>query len=129
MLGDRLVDRFGQRAVARAGGLIIAAGHGGGAGVPERARGTIAGFAAAGFGVGHPGARPRCSAADELPGLRPGTGLTVLTWLMRVGFVFAPIVVGAIADAFSLRAGLLTVPVAGIVVIALAGVLAASRKR
>ena len=25
-------------------------------------------------------------AADELPGLRAGTGLTVLTWLMRVGF-------------------------------------------
>jgi hypothetical protein len=62
-------------------------------------------------------------AADELPGLRPGTGLTMLTWLMRVGFLGSPIVVGAVADAVSLRAGLLTVPVAGIAVVVLAGVL------
>jgi hypothetical protein len=38
-------------------------------------------------------------------------------------------IVGAIADAFSLRAGLLTVPVAGVVVIALAGVLTKTRRR
>ena len=37
-------------------------------------------------------------------------------------------IVGAIADAVSLRAGLLTVPVAGVVIIALAGVLARPRK-
>jgi hypothetical protein len=39
------------------------------------------------------------------------------------------VIVGAIADAISLRAGLLTVPVAGLVVVALAGVLAGTRKR
>jgi hypothetical protein len=61
--------------------------------------------------------------------MRSGTGLTAVTWLMRVGFVFAPVIVGAIADAISLRAGLLTVPVAGLVVVALAGVLAGTRKR
>ena len=62
-------------------------------------------------------------AADELPGLRAGTGLTVLTWLMRVGFLMSPIVVGAIADAASLRVGLLTVPVAGLAAMLLARVL------
>jgi hypothetical protein len=62
-------------------------------------------------------------AADELPGLRAGTGLTVLTWLMRVGFLGAPLIVGVVADATSLRAGLLTVPVAGAALVVLAGVL------
>jgi hypothetical protein len=89
---------------------------------------VIGGFAAAGFGMATliPAAMQR---ADELPGMRSGTGLTAVTWLMRVGFVFAPVIVGAIADAISLRAGLLTVPVAGLVVVALAGVLAGARKR
>lgn len=66
--------------------------------------------------------------ADELPGLRSGTGLTAVTWLMRVGFVLAPPVVGAIADVASLRVGLLTVPAAGLVVIALGSVLTGARR-
>ncbi len=127
LAGDRLVDRFGQRAVARIGGVIATLGMGAALAFPSQPA-VIGGFAAAGFGVATliPAAMQR---ADELPGLRPGTGLTAVTWLMRLGFVFAPMIVGEIADAFSLRAGLMTVPVAGIVVIALAGVLANSRWR
>ena len=127
VLGDRLVDRFGQRAVARTGGAVAAGGMGAALAFPSMPA-LIAGFAAAGFGVATliPAAMQR---ADELPGLKRGTGLTAVTWLMRVGFVFAPMIVGAVADAFSLRAGLLTVPVAGVVVIALAGVLKKTRRR
>jgi len=127
VVGDRLVDRFGQRAVARAGGVIATTGMGAALAFPSQPA-VIGGFAAAGFGVATliPAAMQR---ADELPGMRSGTGLTAVTWLMRVGFVFAPVIVGAIADAISLRAGLLTVPVAGLVVVALAGVLAGTRKR
>lgn len=65
--------------------------------------------------------------ADSLPGLRRGTGLTAVAWLMRVGFVASPPVVGLIADAAGLRAGLLLVPVAGLLVAMLAGVLSARR--
>ena len=112
LLGDRLVDRFGERAVARAGGLITAAGMGSALAFPSIA-GTIAGFAAAGLGVATliPAAM---HGADQLPGMRPGTGLTVVTWLMRVGFFGAPLIVGVVADATSLRVGLLCVPVAGV---------------
>jgi hypothetical protein len=60
--------------------------------------------------------------------MRPGSGLTAVTWLMRVGFFGAPLVVGVIADATSLRVGLLSVPVAGLVVMALAGALNAQRR-
>ena len=59
-------------------------------------------------------------AADRLPGLRPGSGLTILTWLMRIGFFGAPLLVGLIADATSLRVGLCAVPAAGLAVVLLA---------
>ena len=126
MVGDRLVDRFGERAVARTGGLVTAAGMGLALALPS-VPGTIAGFAAAGLGVATvvPAAM---RAADELPGLRPGTGLTILTWLMRAGFLGAPLIVGVTADATSLRVGLLIVPVAGIAVLVLAGALSARRR-
>jgi MFS family permease len=125
LFGDRLVDRFGQRAVARTGGLLAALGMGGALWVPS-VPATIVGFAFAGFGVATlvPAAM---HGADELPGLRPGTGLTVVSWLMRLGFLLSPPVVGLIADAVGLRLGLLVVPLAGGLVMALAGVLSARR--
>jgi hypothetical protein len=49
----------------------------------------------------------------------------VLTWLMRIGFFGAPLMVGVVADATSLRVGLLAVPIAGVLVVALAGALSA----
>jgi MFS family permease len=126
LTGDRLVDRFGERAVARAGGCLAAAGMGAALAFPN-VPGTIAGFAAAGLGVATviPAAM---HGADQLPGMRPGSGLTAVTWLMRIGFFGAPLVVGIIADATSLRVGLLSVPVAGLVVMALAGALSARRR-
>jgi MFS family permease len=123
LIGDRLVDRFGERRVVRAGGVLAAAGMGAALVFPS-VPGTIAGFAAVGFGVASliPAAMHR---ADQLPGLRPGSGLTVLTWLMRIGFFGAPLIVGVVADATSLRIGLASVPIAGLVAIALAGSLSA----
>ncbi|MFJ8922753.1 MFS transporter [Streptomyces sp. NPDC102415] len=121
VIGDRLVDRFGQRTVARAGGLITAAGMGLALAVPS-VPGTVLGFAAAGFGVATlvPAAMHE---ADELPGLRPGSGLAIVSWLMRLGFLASPPVVGLVTDATSLRVGLLVVPLAGLLAFLLAGVL------
>ncbi|WP_376971982.1 MFS transporter [Arthrobacter sp.] len=127
LAGDRLVDRFGQRAVARAGGATVAAGMGAALLLPS-VPGTIVGFGAAGLGVATlvPAAM---HAADELPGLRPGSGLTIVSWLMRVGFLLSPPVVGAVADATNLATGLLVVPLAGIAVLALSPVLPARIRR
>ncbi|MFH8529816.1 MFS transporter [Streptomyces tendae] len=121
IVGDRLVDRFGQRAVARSGALIAAVGMGLALAVPT-VPGTVLGFAAAGFGVATlvPAAMHE---ADELPGLKPGSGLTLVSWLMRLGFLLSPPVVGLVADATSLRVGLLVVPLAGVLVLLCAGVL------
>jgi MFS family permease len=54
-------------------------------------------------------------AADELPGLRRGTGLAVINWLLRIGFLLSPLLIGVLADATSLRVALLAVVVAGLV--------------
>jgi len=126
VVGDRGVDRFGERAVARGGGLLVAAGMGLALAFPS-VPGTIAGFAVAGLGAATviPAAM---HGADRLPGLRAGSGLTALAWLMRLGFVGAPPIVGMIADATSLRGGLLVVPVAGLAIAAAAGVLNGRRQ-
>jgi MFS family permease len=121
ILGDCLVDRFGQRAVARCGGLIVLAGMGLALSFPTII-GTVTGFGLAGLGVATliPAAM---HAADELPGLRAGAGRTIVSWLLRLGFLLSPPVVGAIADTSSLRLGLVVVPLAGILVIFFARVL------
>jgi MFS family permease len=121
MLGDPLTDRFGQRAVARAGGLIAAAGMTVALLFPS-VPGTIAGFAAVGFGIATliPAAM---HAADELPGLRAGAGLTVVSWLLRLGFLLSPPFIGFLAETEGLRAGLVVAPVAALVAVLLAGAL------
>ncbi|OAV62933.1 MFS transporter [Enteractinococcus helveticum] len=118
---DRFVDRFGQRRVIRTGGIIISVGMGLAIAWPTVPL-TIAGFAAAGFGSSAliPAAY---NAADDIPGLRPGVGLTVVSWFMRLGFLIAPPFVGALSDMLSLRWALLVVPLAGLVTIVLARVL------
>ncbi len=127
IFGDRLVDRFGQRAVARTGGLVVFVGMGVALALPT-VFGTVVGFGLAGLGVATliPAAM---HAADGLPGFRPGTGLTIVSWLLRVGFLVSPPVVGAIADASSLRLGLLVVPVAGLLVMVSSHVLAGTVTR
>lgn len=127
LTGDRVVDRFGQRRVARGGGVLIAVGMGLALAVPSLAT-TLAGFALAGLGVATlvPAVY---AAADELPGLRHGVGLTLVNWLLRIGFLVSPPLVGALADATSLRVGLLPVVLAGVLTLVLGRVLARSVRR
>ncbi|MCZ2858609.1 MFS transporter [Blastococcus sp. VKM Ac-2987] len=112
LAGDRFVDRFGQRRVARAGGALTAVGMGLALAVPSVPT-TLMGFAMAGLGVATlvPAVY---SAADELPGLPHGVGLAVINWLLRIGFLVSPLLVGVLADAISLRFALLTVVLAGL---------------
>jgi MFS family permease len=121
LTGDRLVDRFGQRTVVRAGGALAATGMGAALAMPSVGM-TLAGFAVAGLGPATliPAAM---HTADELPGLPPGTGLTIVSWLLRGGLLLSPPLVGFVADLASLRVGLLTVVAAGLVTVALARVL------
>ncbi len=121
ILGDRMVDRFGERTIAQAGGILLFLGMGTALALPSLP-GTIIGFGCAGLGVATliPAAM---HAADRLPGLKPGSGLTIVSWLLRLGFLLSAPLVGAIADLSSVRYGLLIVPAAGLVVLAFSPVL------
>ncbi|MEV4708294.1 MFS transporter [Actinoplanes sp. NPDC049316] len=112
LLGDRAVDRFGQRTVTRTGGAVAAAGMGFALAFPSVGT-ALAGFALAGLGTATlvPAAM---HTADELPGLPPGAGLTIVSWVLRVGFLASPPLVGLVADHSSLRVGLLSVVIAGV---------------
>ena len=121
LLGDRVVDRFGQRAVVRVGGAMAALGMGFALAFPSVPV-TILGYGVAGLGVATlvPAAM---HAADELQGLGDAVGLTIVSWLLRVGFLLSPPAVGLVADASSLRVALLSVVLAGVAVLALGRVL------
>lgn len=119
--GDPLVDRFGQRKMALYGGALVAAGMLLAILIPTTAT-TIIGYGLAGFGVAT--VIPSVfEAADAMPGLKPGSALTVTSLVLRIGFLASPPLVGVIADASAIRWGLLLVPLAGLVVMALAWVL------
>jgi MFS family permease len=124
LTGDRVVDRFGQRRVALAGGALIAGGMGFALAVPTIAT-TLAGFALAGLGVATliPAVM---HTADEIEGLPDGVGLTIISWLLRAGFLISPPLVGLVADAISLRVALLSVVVAGLGILAFGRVLVAT---
>ncbi|TCI99550.1 MFS transporter [Aeromicrobium sp. IC_218] len=118
LVGDPMTDRWGRAAVARTGGLVVAAGMVPvvlGAPYPV----TMAGFALMGFGCATlvPAA---FAAADGVPGLPAGTGIALLGWLMRLGFLLTSPVVGAFSDAVDLRTAMLLPLVGGLVAAVLA---------
>ena len=61
--------------------------------------------------------------ADELPGLEVGSGPAIVSWLLRLGFLASPPIVGLVTLATGLRTGLMVVPLAGLLALLLVGVL------
>lgn len=119
--GDAVVDRLGDRLTARLGAVISAVGMALALLVPSPVTSMI-GFACVGWGIAtlFPAA---FRAADELPGVTPGVGITMVGWLARIGFFVAPPVVGALADAFTLRYALWLVPLYAAGLLIFSGVL------
>jgi MFS family permease len=120
LLGDRFVDRVGRERAVRTGGLLTAVAMVLAIATPSMLP-ALAGFALAGLGVATL-VPTVMHAADDLPGLPAGAGLAGVSWMLRIGFVASPPLVGVVADALDLRAALLGVVAAGIVVAAIAPV-------
>nr|WP_240494019.1 MFS transporter [Actinomyces gaoshouyii] len=97
LIGDRIIDALGGRRVIAAGGALVVLGMGTGI-VAGTIGGILVGMVLAGAGcaVAVPVA---FAAADGIPGLAPGVGLTIVSWLARVIMMIAPPVVGMLADA------------------------------
>jgi len=123
--GDAIVDRLGDRATARLGALISMAGMSLALLVPSPGT-ALLGFAAAGWGVAtlFPAA---FRAADDLPGVPHGVGITVVGWFARLGFFLTPPLIGALADVLTLRYALWMVPVYALGILAFSGVLSTRR--
>ena len=118
LCGDPMTDRWGRDRVARAGGLLIALGALVAIVAPAYPV-TVAGLALSGFGSATlvPAA---FAAAGRVPGLPEGTGIAVLGWLMRIGFLITSPVVGIVSDATTLRVAWLVPLLAGLVAAGLA---------
>ncbi|RLZ04459.1 MFS transporter [Kocuria tytonicola] len=121
ILGDRLIDALGAVLVTRIGGVLILVGLGAVALVPAPWV-ALAGFALAGFGCATM-VPTAYAAADRAPGLKPGTGLTLVSWCMRIVFVISPPLVGLFADAVGLRTALFVFPFMGVLAFLFAGAL------
>ncbi|EFV92965.1 fucose permease, partial [Dietzia cinnamea P4] len=124
--GDALVERFGAARLGRAGGLFVMVGAGAAFVASFTLDGPVllvvllAGFVLAGWGIATviPGAMV---GADSVPGLAPGAGLAVLNWVMRLGFLASPPLVGLIAEVTGLRWTVTPMIVGGVLIAALAG--------
>ncbi|MBK0418978.1 MFS transporter [Leucobacter sp. CSA1] len=100
LVGDRFIDRVGNRAALLVSLVMIAGGFVLAAWAPW-AWLTLAGLALAGFGsaVTIPLA---FAGADAMPGLRPHAGVTWISWIMRVASLGLSPAVGGITTAASL---------------------------
>lgn len=125
--GDAVVDRLGDRTTARLGALIGMTGMSLALLMPSPAL-ALVGFAAAGWGVAtlFPAA---FRAADELPGVPTGVGITVVGWFARLGFFLTPPLVGALADALTLRYALWMVPIYALGILLFSAVLSTRERR
>lgn len=102
--GDVLVAKFGAGRIARLGGGLIAVGGVGVIAAQEPILLLVA-MGALGFGSATlvPGA---LGAAGRLPGVGRAGGVTLVNWLMRVGYLGTSPLVGVVAAGAGLRWGL-----------------------
>ena len=102
--GDVLVTRFGAGRIARLGGGLIALG-GVGVIVAQEPILLLVSMGAFGFGSATlvPGA---LGAAGRLPGMGRAGGVTLVNWLMRVGYLGTSPLIGVVATGAGLRWGL-----------------------
>jgi len=116
---DRVTDRLGSVRVARVGGLLSVAGYVVVLTSPVLWL-SVAGFAMVGLGIA-PAFPTLFHAAGHWPGVRSGDGVTVVSWVARVGFLVTPPLVGAIADSAGIAAGLVVGAVGAATYTVLAG--------
>jgi HAD superfamily hydrolase (TIGR01509 family) len=117
-VGDRLNARFGPVALARGGGLLAAGGLGVGL-ISGSAPAAIVGFLAMGAGLGVV-VPVLFRAAGSTPGVSAGIGVASVSVIGWLGFLSGPPAIGVAAGAVGLRAALVIVVVAALLLALLA---------
>lgn len=120
-IGDFFVNRFGERLVAQVSMTITALALSA-ALISDSAIAFLASCIVVGFGVAtlFPAAM---HAATYVPGISPGSAITVVSWISRAGFVFAPLIVGLVSDTIGVQWGISLAVVAAVIIIPLAQLL------
>ncbi len=114
---DALSDRFGAWTLATAGGLLVGLGSLLVVLTPAPEL-VYVGFALTGFGCAS--LIPTAYAASgRIPGLAPGSGITMVSFAMRIGLAASSPVIGGIAELDGLRTALGIAAVAGLIAAAL----------
>lgn len=110
--GDFVIHKRGRARVARVGGSLIALGGIAIVTAQETIQ-LLTGLAAVGYGSATlvPSA---LGAAAHIPGVSQAAGVTLVNWIMRVGFFVTSPLVGLIATATDLRWGLSIIIIIGI---------------
>ncbi|MBP7002727.1 MFS transporter [Amaricoccus sp.] len=117
--GDLIRDRFGAVTTLRVSTLVAGAGMLLAA-FADGVAGATLGFAVAGLGIANM-VPIAFSAAGNLPGLPPGIGISMVTFMGYSGLLFAPSLIGFIAEHTGLAAIFAGLPALYIVVLALSG--------
>ena len=127
LVGDRAVTVWGDRFVARAGAGVAAAAMGL-ALLADSPGLTVAAFGVVGLGIGTliPAS---LRAADDLPGLPRGLGLSIIGMGFRVTLLASPLAMGVLAQWQGLGAVMAVIPVAAVLVLLLAPALPARARR
>lgn len=126
-LGDRFVDRFGRRTTITSGILVAALGMAIAVAFPSPAT-TILGYALAGWGIAS-SVPAAMNAADDIPGLPHGTGLTIVTTMFRIGQLLGPPAIGAMSEALGIRWALVPVLLAAVLALVLTPSLGTDHRR
>jgi MFS family permease len=126
--GDLLIARFGRAAIARTGGALIALGGVLVVTTDDAVWQLLLGLALAGYGSATivPSA---LAAAGKLPGVSEGAGVTIVSWLMRTGFLVTSPLIGSVAAVTELRVALGILIAIGTAALVLAGALAPRMSR
>jgi fucose permease len=130
LTNDRWVDRLGPVLLVRIGAVIAAAGL-----VAAMAAGPLGltplafvGFAAIGYGSS-PMFPVMVLAAGSRPGIPPGYGVALVSWMVRIGLVLAPAIIGVAADAAGLGAAFGIPLVTAVVIVVVAPAMTGTRPR
>ena len=115
--GDPLRDRLGAVRTLRISAVLAIIGMTM-AGLAPNAATVIVGFAIAGIGISNM-VPIAFSAAGNMPGLAPGVGISVVTFLGYSGMLFAPSLIGFVAEHTGFAIIFASVPVLFIVVLLL----------
>jgi hypothetical protein len=127
LLTDRLWARWGAEGLLRRSGALAALGFAAGLAAGTVAT-ALAGFAALGFGLA--GVIPTLfRAGADQPGVSTGPALAAVSSLGYLGFLAGPPIIGAVAQASSLRMACGVLVLAGVIVVVLAPYAGPDRER